>query len=252
MALPQSRAATAEVRKFDALADRWWDPAGPMRELHRMNPLRTRWIGERIAARFGEGGVRLLDVGCGAGIASEVFARGGHAVTGIDAAPAAIQAARDHAAGGGLTVAYRVAETTALLADGETFQVVTALEVIEHVPDPGAFLRDLARLVAPGGLVFVSTINRTPRSFATAIVGAEYLARLLPRGTHDWRRFLTPAELSRHFRAAGLRLSDIAGMTPNLAARTWRESRDTQVNYIAMGESQAPRTEEVQQVGPAA
>ncbi len=234
-ATSQAGVSSAEIAKFDALAGRWWDPRGPMRELHRMNRLRTGWVGERIARRFGPDGVRLLDVGCGAGIAAEAFSRQGHDVLGLDAAAEAIAAARVHA--GDLPVAYRVGAAEDLRAEGLRFQAITALEVIEHVPDPAAFVATLAALLEPGGLLFVSTINRTMRSFAVAIVGAEHVARIVPRGTHDWRRFVTPAELSRHMRGAGLRLADVAGMVPEMLAGPWRLSRDTAVNYLAMGEA---------------
>lgn len=227
-----SNVSTAEVARFDRLAARWWDPRGPLRPLHAMNRLRTGWIGERLDAA----GVRLLDVGCGAGIAAEALARMGHAVLGIDAAAETIAAARAHADGARLALDYRVATPEGLLAAGERFAAVTALEVIEHVPDPAAFLRTLAGLLAPGGRLFVSTLNRTARSFAVAIVGAEHVARLLPRGTHDWRRFLTPAELSRDLRGAGLRLADISGMQPDLLRGGWRATRDLGINYIAMAQ----------------
>ncbi len=220
-----------EIARFDALAGQWWDPDGPMRPLHRMNPLRVGWVDTRIRARF-QGPVRLLDVGCGAGLAAEALARLGHEVLGLDAAGAAIEAARVHAEGQGLRLVYREGLAEALLAEGARFQVITALEVIEHVPDQGAFLATLAGLLEPGGLLFVSTLNRTRRSWLVAIAGAEYLLRWLPVGTHDWHRFVTPAELGWQLRAAGLLVADIAGMSMDPLGG-WRATRDMAVNYIA-------------------
>jgi 3-demethylubiquinone-9 3-methyltransferase (EC 2.1.1.64) len=223
-----------EVDKFDALASNWWDRTGPMRPLHAMNPARTAWVMQRVRRRFGDHPVRMLDVGCGAGLLAESLTRAGCDVTGIDAAGAAIAAARAHAAAKGLTIAYRAAETGDLLAEGVRFPVITALEVIEHVPDPQGFLDDLAGLLEPGGLVFISTLNRTAQSFAVAKLGAEYLARLLPVGTHSWARFITPGELATLCRNAGLRFGDVAGLVPRPLAGGFRESRNVGVNYIAM------------------
>jgi 2-polyprenyl-6-hydroxyphenyl methylase/3-demethylubiquinone-9 3-methyltransferase len=205
-----------------------------MRPLHRMNPARVGWIDQRIRARFGASGMRLLDVGCGAGLAAEALARRGHDVLGIDAAADVLAAARAHAGVAGIGVTYRDASAEDLAAEGARFAVVTALEVIEHVADPAGFLATLARLLAPGGLLFVSTLNRTPRAFVTAKLGAEYLLRLLPVGTHDWRRFVTPAELGGHLRAAGLRTADMAGLVPDPLRGGWRTGRDVSVNYIVM------------------
>ncbi len=231
-----SSVLTAEVARFDALAAQWWDPAGPMRPLHAMNPLRLGWVDTRLRGKFGTRGVRVLDVGCGAGLASEGLARRGHTVLGIDAASEALAVARAHAEGKGLRLVYRDAAPEDLLAEGVRFPAITALEVIEHVADPAAFVATLARLLKPGGLVFVSTLNRTPRSFVTAKLGAEYVLRLLPVGTHDFRRFVTPPELAGYCRAAGLRLSDISGMAPDPFRGGWRATRDVAVNYIAMAE----------------
>ena len=231
----------AEVAKFDSLAARWWDPNGPMKPLHRMNPLRTGWIAERLARSHGRdparpdalAGLRLLDVGCGAGLASEALARRGAAVTGLDAAGEALQAARAHAAAEGLDIAYREGLPEDL-PEGETYDAVIALEVIEHVADHAAFLAALARVVKPGGQVFLSTLNRTPRSFLMAKLGAEYLLRMLPVGTHDWRMFVTPGELGQGLRGAGLRVADIAGMTMEPLTGRWRATRDVGVNYLVM------------------
>lgn len=240
--MPQpGTALDGEIAKFDALAARWWDPAGPMRPLHAMNPLRTGWIAERLARRHGRdpaapdalAGLSILDVGCGAGLASEALARRGARVTGLDAAGEALEAARAHAAAGGLDIAYREGLPEEL-PDGETFDAVVALEVIEHVADRAAFLAALARAAKPGALVFLSTLNRTPRSFLMAKVGAEYLLRLLPVGTHDWKMFVTPAELGAGLRAAGLGVADITGMAMDPLTGRWRATRDVGVNYLVM------------------
>ncbi len=218
----------AEVAKFGRLAERWWDAKGPMRPLHRMNPLRVAWIDARLPAAS-----RLLDLGCGAGIAAEALARLGHGVTGLDASGEAIAAAAAHAAGLGLDLTYRVGTAEDLLAEGARFTVVTALEVIEHVADQPGFMRLLASLVAPGGMIFVSTLNRTLRSLAVAKLGAEYVARLLPRGTHDWRRFVPPEALAAYARASGWVLTDITGMEMGVLSGDWRATGDVTVNYLA-------------------
>jgi 2-polyprenyl-6-hydroxyphenyl methylase/3-demethylubiquinone-9 3-methyltransferase len=194
-----------------------------------MNPLRVGWIDSRIR-QYPGGAVRLLDVGCGAGLASEALAKAGHQVTGVDASQPAIEAARAHAT---LPIDYRVGTAEDMLAGGQRFAAVTALEIIEHVPDQPGFMRTLAQLLEPDGMVFVSTLNRTLRSLAVAKIGAEYIARLLPAGTHDWRRFVKPEELAAMARAAGLRLESVAGMVFDPGRRAWRESRDVSINYIA-------------------
>jgi 2-polyprenyl-6-hydroxyphenyl methylase/3-demethylubiquinone-9 3-methyltransferase len=219
-----------EVAKFDRLASRWWDPNGPMKPLHRMNPARIGWIEGLL-----HGPTRILDVGCGAGLASEALARNGHDVLGIDAAGEAIETARTHAEGLGLHLAYRACLAEDLVAENRHFPVITALEVIEHVPDPEAFVHVLAALLEPEGLLVLSTLNRTRRSWIVGKLGAEYVLRMLPVGTHDWKAFITPAELAAMLRAAGLRVGPTTGMVADPLTGRWRTGRDMGVNYMMAG-----------------
>lgn len=238
--MPDGHSVSArEIAHFDKLAATWWDASGSMRVLHAMNPLRTSWIEQRLEPlKQARGGpLSLLDIGCGAGLASEAFAKMGLNVLGLDASKEAIAAAAAHQEQAPLpatagTLSYRAGSAEDLVSEGAQFDVVTALEVIEHVTDPQAFLKMLSTLTRPGGSVAISTLNRTLRSFTVAKVGAEYLARLLPVGTHDWRKFIRPDELSAMGRKAGLRMTDVAGMT--FIPPRWRATRDTGVNYIAI------------------
>ncbi len=237
-------ASATEIAKFDRIAAAWWDPAGPMAPLHRMHPCRMEWVIGALAGALGRdaaaaaplAGLRLLDVGCGAGLVAESLAQAGASVTGLDAAAEALVVARRHAAAGGLEIDYRDGTPEALLAAGVApFDVVTALEVVEHVTDRADFCASLAQLVRPGGLVVLSTLNRTVRSLLTAKFAAEYLLRWLPAGTHDWRGFVRPAELGADCRAAGLHVRRITGM--ELApGGGWRLCRNVGVNYMLLAQ----------------
>jgi 2-polyprenyl-6-hydroxyphenyl methylase/3-demethylubiquinone-9 3-methyltransferase len=227
-----------EVERFNRLAATWWNRSGPMRPLHVVNELRLGHVLEQIARRFGRPvgalqGLRILDVGCGAGLMCEPLASRGAQVVGIDAAAKNIAAARLHAAAGGLQIDYRVGEPQAALASGESFHVLLLLEVVEHVDDVPAFVRDAVAHLAPGGLLLASTINRTPRSWLAAIVGAEVVFRVLPRGTHRWSQFVRPEELAQAATACGLTESECRGMAylPAVHRAWW--TRDLSVNYIA-------------------
>jgi 2-polyprenyl-6-hydroxyphenyl methylase/3-demethylubiquinone-9 3-methyltransferase len=219
----------AEIAKFDASAHRFWDVDGEFKPLHRLNPVRSRYVQERTSLR----GARALDVGCGGGLLAESLARAGAAVTAIDLAPAMIETARLHALDSRLDIDYRVQSAESLLgSQAGRFDVVTCMEMLEHVPDPGGAIRVLAGLVRPGGDVFVSTINRNLKSFALAIVGAEYLAGLVPRGTHEYERLLKPAEVARFARAANLDVIDIAGLHYDPVREQCALNQDPSVNYL--------------------
>jgi 2-polyprenyl-6-hydroxyphenyl methylase/3-demethylubiquinone-9 3-methyltransferase len=230
----------AEVERFAALADQWWDPRGKMRPLHKFNPVRLSYIRDRLCERFGRDpkaldslkGLRILDVGCGGGLVCEPLARLGAEVVGIDPGRPNIEAARMHAAKGGLSVTYRVATAEELADAGERFDAVLALEVVEHVTDVNLFVRRCAEMVKPGGLMIVATLNRTLKSFAFAIVGAEYVLRWLPAGTHRWEKFVTPDELEAALAAGGLSVSGKTGVIYNPFVGEWRRAEDMDVNYM--------------------
>ncbi|MGD9742468.1 MAG: bifunctional 2-polyprenyl-6-hydroxyphenol methylase/3-demethylubiquinol 3-O-methyltransferase UbiG [Dongiaceae bacterium] len=240
-ALDSASVDPSEIAKFQALADGWWDPNGKMRPLHRLNPVRLAYIRDRVAAHFGRdpkadrplAGLRLLDIGCGGGLLSEPMARLGAIVVGVDAAERSIAIARHHAGISGLEIDYRATTAEALAEAGERFDIVLNTEVIEHVADPETFLGTTLELLNPGGAMVLSTINRTAKAFALAIVGAEYLLGWLPRGTHDWRRFLRPSEIATILRKRGARFSDLVGVSYNPIADQWRIGRDLDVNYMA-------------------
>lgn len=231
----------SEVERFGRIASEWWDPHGKFAPLHRLGPARMAFLRDRIAGHFRRplpamkplSGLRVLDIGCGGGLVAEPLARLGASVTAIDPAADNIAAARTHAAAQRLAIDYRAVTAETLRDEGATFDAVLCLEVVEHVPDPAAFLALVAGLVRPGGLLLTSTINRTAKSYLLAIVGAEYVLRWLPVGTHRWERFVTPDEMARHLAATGL--ADIAfeGLVYNPLADRWSLSPDTDVNYFA-------------------
>lgn len=230
----------AELARFAALAADWWNPKGKFRPLHQIGPVRLQFVRDQVCAHFALdargmrplAGLRALDIGCGGGLISEPLARMGASVTGIEPKEANIKAAIAHAEPQGLGIDYRVANVEELAAAGEMFDVVVCLEVVEHVPDVGAFLKSCAALVRPGGIMVLSTINRTLKSFALAIVGAEYVLRWLPVGTHQWDRFITPAELADYIAATGLAPGAREGMLYNPLTDRWSLGSDTDVNYL--------------------
>jgi 2-polyprenyl-6-hydroxyphenyl methylase/3-demethylubiquinone-9 3-methyltransferase len=227
---PASSADPAEIAKFEALAHRFWDPQGEFRPLHRLNPVRAGYVAMR--ARLA--GAQVLDVGCGGGLLAEELARRGARAEGIDMSPAMIETAQLHAAESALAIDYRVQDAAELaLRQPHSYDVVCCMEMLEHVAEPAAFLDVLARLVRPGGAVFVSTLNRNLKSFLLAIVGAEYVLRLLPRGTHEYERFIRPAELASWARRAGLSLAHTAGLQYDPFREHCQLTADVSVNYIA-------------------
>jgi 2-polyprenyl-6-hydroxyphenyl methylase / 3-demethylubiquinone-9 3-methyltransferase len=232
----------AEVDRFAQLASEWWDAGGKFRTLHMIGPARLTFLRDAMVRHFGSRGggtarpldcLTVLDIGCGGGLVSEPLARLGASVTGIDPAADNIAAAGRHAAGGGLAITYRAARVEDLAAEARLFDAVVCFEVVEHVPDAGAFLKACAALVRPGGLLLLSTINRTLKAYFLAIVGAEYVLRWLPVGTHQWERFLTPDELVRYLKAAGLGAPTFKGLVYSPMSDIWLLSDETDVNYFA-------------------
>lgn len=221
----------AELAHFERMASRWWDADGESRPLHDLNPVRHAYVAARVALR----GAKVVDVGCGGGLLSEALAASGAVVTGIDLAPALLDVARLHLHESGLMVDYRETSVEALAAEqAGAFAAVTCMEMLEHVPDPESTVRACATLVRPGGWVFFSTINRNPKAFMLAIVGAEYLLRMLPRGTHEYEKFIRPSELAAAARRSGLEAVEVIGMTYNPITRRYRlDRRDVDVNYLA-------------------
>ena len=230
-AAPAANVDPAELEKFQALAARWWDPHSEFRPLHEINPLRLDWI-DRIASLAGK---RAVDVGCGGGILAEAMAQRGAQVRGIDLAERSLQVAELHAIESGAAVEYeRIAAEDLAAREPAAWDVVTCMELLEHVPDPESIVRACANLARPGGWVFFSTINRNPKAFMLAIVGGEYLLRMLPRGTHEYEKFIRPSELAAAARRSGLEAVEVIGMTYNPITRRYRlDARDVDVNYLA-------------------
>jgi 2-polyprenyl-6-hydroxyphenyl methylase / 3-demethylubiquinone-9 3-methyltransferase len=236
-----------EVARFSRVSGQWWDARGPMAALHKFNPLRLGYIRDRAAEHFGRdpkllgslAGLRVLDIGCGGGILCEPLARLGAAVVGADPSASNIAVAQHHAAQSGLSVEYRCATAEALANAGQKFDAVLVMEVVEHVADVGLFVELAAGMVRPGGLLFVATLNRTVKSFALAIVGAEYILRWLPRGSHRWDKFVTPNELEIAIEQSGLQIIDETGVIYNLFADRWQLSTDMDVNYMVVAEKAA-------------
>ncbi len=236
-----------EIARFSRHAGQWWDEGGPMAALHKFNPVRLAYIRDRAAVHFGRdasrldslAGLRILDIGCGGGILSEPLARLGAAMVGADPSESNIAVAQQHAAQSGLKIDYRNTTAEALAAAGETFDIVLAMEVVEHVADVGLFVELAVSMVKPDGLMFVATLNRTVKSFALAIVGAEYILRWLPRGTHQWDKFVTPNELEIAIEHSGLRIGHETGVVYNLLADRWQLSTDMDVNYMVAAEKAA-------------
>ncbi len=235
-----STVSPEEIAKFESMADTWWDPDGPFRPLHKFNPARIRYIRDQVASHFGRDvkkprpfeGLSLLDIGCGGGLICEPMARLGFKVTGIDAAEKNVNVARIHAARSNLDITYETAAPETLLARKNRYDVVLSLEVVEHVPNLETFLKAASKMVAPNGVLIAATLNRTLKSLALAKIGAEYILRWLPPGTHEWHKFVKPSELTAGLRDGGMTVKDITGLTYDIMTNTWTTSQDLAVNYV--------------------
>lgn len=242
--MTQSTINDAEIAKFTAMAEAWWDPKGKFKPIHKFNPVRLSYIREAVLGHFRRDGgamrpfeaLRILDVGCGGGLLSEPMARLGATVTGIDAAERNIGIARLHAEQSGVSVNYRTTTSEALAAEGEQFDLVLNMEVVEHVDNVPLYMKSCADLVAPGGLMLTATLNRTARALAFAVFGAEYVLGWLPRGTHDWKKFLSPDEIRALLTRNGLTVIDETGIVYHPLADEWRKSRDLAINYMMLAE----------------
>lgn len=232
----------AEIKKFNDLASRWWDPTGDFKPLHDLNPLRSRYIAEHMALS----GAKALDVGCGGGILTEALARSGANVSGIDMGEAPLAVARIHAAESGLDIQYEQITAEAIAArEPESFDVVCCLEMLEHVPDPASVVQSCANLVKPGGQLFFSTINRNPKSFLFAVVGAEYVLNLLPKGTHEYKKFIRPSELTRWCRKANLLVEELMGVTYNPISKEFKlNPNDVAINYMIRAKKPDPENQD--------
>ena len=244
----ESSVVEEELKKFSDLAAQWWDPDGKFKTLHKFNPVRLAYIRDEACTHFGLDpdarapfeGLRLLDIGCGGGLLSEPMARLGADVVGADAAERNVKTAAAHAHEHGLEIDYRATTAEDLARDGEQFDIVLNMEVVEHVADVGQFIASCASLVRPGGLMYVATLNRTLKAFALAIVGAEYVLGWLPKGTHQWEKFVTPAELTAALGASGMRVRDRAGVAYNPIADAWSRTSDIDVNYMVLAAKPEP------------
>jgi 2-polyprenyl-6-hydroxyphenyl methylase / 3-demethylubiquinone-9 3-methyltransferase len=248
IATPAASLDEAEVEKFSKMAAEWWNPSGKFGVLHVFNPVRLTYIREQVTARLGLDpyerqpftGLRFLDIGCGGGLLSEPMARLGATVTGIDPSEKNIKTASVHAAEQELAINYRAMTAEALAAEGQTFDVILNMEVIEHVADPGAFVGTCASLLKPGGLIFIATLNRTLKSFGLAIIGAEYILGWIPKGTHQWEKFIKPDELKADLVRSNLKYLDETGVVYHPLANEWRRARDMDVNYMLVARKDAP------------